>query len=71
MYTKEEYKDMGMQKKFPLILTNKILKLGHVPLLTIVDRNNISPRLAKNVDLYMRVSTNHIFCTHPLISLLQ
>jgi hypothetical protein len=47
MYTKEEYRGRGYAEEVTLDLVNKILKSGHVPFLTIVDGNNMSPGLAK------------------------
>jgi len=47
MYTKEEYRGRGYAEYVTLDLANKILKSGHVPFLTIVDGNNMSPGLAK------------------------
>lgn len=47
MYTKEEYRGRGYAEEVTLYLANKILKSGHVPFLTIVDGNNMSPGLAK------------------------
>jgi len=47
MYTKEEYRGRGHAEEVTLDLVNKILKSGHVPFLTIVDGNNMSPGLAE------------------------
>ncbi|WP_017416545.1 GNAT family N-acetyltransferase [Clostridium tunisiense] len=47
MYTKEEYRGRDYAEQVTLDLTNKILKSGHVPFLTIVDGNSMSPGLAK------------------------
>lgn len=47
MYTKEDYRARGYAEEVTLDLANKILKSGHVPFLTIVDGNNMSPGLAK------------------------
>jgi len=47
MYTKEEYRGRGYAEDVTIDLVNKILKLGNVPFLTIVDGNNMSPGLAK------------------------
>jgi hypothetical protein len=47
MYTKEEYRGKGYAVDVTIDLTNKILKSGHVPFLTIVDGNNMSPGLAR------------------------
>ena len=47
MYTKEEYRGRGYAEEVTLDLVNKVLKSGHVPFLTIVDGNNMSPGLAK------------------------
>lgn len=46
MYTKEEYRGRGYAEEVTIDLVNKILKSGHVPFLTIVDGNNMSPGLA-------------------------
>jgi hypothetical protein len=47
MYTKEEYRGRGYAEEVTLDLVNKILKSDHVPFLTIVDGNNMSPGLAE------------------------
>lgn len=47
MYTKEDHRGKGYAEEVTLDLVNKILKSGHVPFLTIVDGNNMSPGLAK------------------------
>ncbi|MDF2673776.1 MAG: hypothetical protein K0R09_2041 [Clostridiales bacterium] len=46
MYTKEEYRNRGYAEDVTIDLVSKILKSGHVPFLTIVDGNNMSPGLA-------------------------
>lgn len=47
MYTKEEYRGRGYAEDVTIDLVNKILKSGHVPFLTIVEGNNMSPGLAR------------------------